>query len=129
MRKAISHAAKSASISKPKALDAMRGTASGKQVWNGKRRFDCYGLNGATVTDLLDAAAMASCALIWGFNRNGGLNLVVLLEGDKETFTVYDAEEFAIISAIIIQALQDYAIEKFSDIRQEFEAGEAATLG
>jgi len=125
MRKTISTIAKSARPERPKALDALRSQAGKKQVWNGKRRYDLNALNGATVIDLLDAAAMASAGILFGFNRGGGMNIVIMLEGDKETNTVYDAEEFSVIAAVMIEFLTDYAVDKFPDIAVELAAVEA----
>jgi hypothetical protein len=113
---------RAAQPSQPKALDALRSEVGSKQVWNGKRRFDIYGCNGVTVTDLLDAAAMASAGVLFGFNRGGGMNIVIMLEGDKETNTVYDAEEFAAIAAVAIDFLQLHAADKYPDISAELAA-------
>ena len=129
MRKAILSTVRAAQPNTPKALDALRSSVGSKQVWNGKRRFDIYGCNGATVTDLLDAAAMASAGILFGFNRGGGLNIVIMLEGDKETNTVYDAEEFSAIAAVAIDFLQLHAAAKYPDINFELGSQEASNEG
>jgi len=122
MRKGFSSTVRSAATSRPKALDALRQAAEVKQVWNGSRRFDIFAVNGATLTDLLDAVAMASGGILLAYNRSGGMNIAIYLEGDKQSYQVWDAEEFTAIAVVVSDMLENYAKDKFADVRKELES-------
>ncbi len=115
----------------PTALDILRNGSRKAPIWTGKRRFDLSALNGATLIEVFDAVAAASGGLLLGFNRSGTMNMVLYLEGDKESYTVNNDEEFNAVCRIITDALWDFAAEKYPDVRMEVsgQSPEAAPKG
>lgn len=110
-----------------KALDFLRTPATVASSYVGKRRFDLDQLNPLTVAELLDAVAVASAGIMFGFNRGGNFNIMIFLEGDRESYVVRDEQEFKVIVATLYDALWTYAIEKFPDVAMEAAAREAET--
>jgi len=109
-----------------KALDFLRTPAATASSYVGKRRFDLDQLNPLMIAELLDAVAVASAGIMFGFNRGGNFNIHIFLEGDKMAYVVRDEQEFKAITATLFDALWSYAIETFPDVALEAKALQAA---
>lgn len=74
--------------------------------------FYCEGLRSSSVLGLLQAAANASAFVSFGFNRSGGMNIMVMLEGGKQPLRVQTLDDADVALANITVMLNAYAAEK-----------------
>jgi len=74
----------------------------------GGRYLSCNAFSQAEIDVFFEVASVAAVFVGFGFNRTGGLNLVVKVEGASKTFEAADGTELASLIASLTDWLYDY---------------------
>ena len=74
--------------------------------------FYVEGVKPGTILEMLQAAANASAFVSFGFNRSGGMNITLMLEGEKEQLRCNSLDEVELTFDRITTMLNAYAVEK-----------------
>lgn len=76
------------------------------------RAFPVEQLEWAAIQETMELAARASACVSFGFNRSGGVNITLFLEGDRATQSAFDLDTVDLVLSRFRDVLSDYLAEK-----------------